>query len=178
MAAARVHSVASEINLRLIIASAEYGGGSGKASEVNCHWRTLSVISAIGETTLFDLMTPTEEFNELRDWFARKKREPAFWVAVLLPWLFAIFTVEVPTILMTAFPFSDAKKTLQILQTSDVGVWHYRVGCKLPQGTYVFGYDLSMKPYNDEVPFHFGRVCRDVVQGGWIFAKIPGDLGH
>jgi hypothetical protein len=59
-----------------MIASAEYGGELGKASEVNCHRRTFSVISAIVETALFDLMTPTEEFSELRDWFAREKREP------------------------------------------------------------------------------------------------------
>lgn len=122
-------------------------------------------------------MTQTDEFSELRDWFAREKREPAFWVAMLLPWVFAILTIGVPSILITAFPFSDAQKTVPILQRSNVGVWHYRVLCKSPQRTYIFGYDLSVKPYNDETP-HFARVCRDVVKGGWAFVKIPGELGH
>jgi hypothetical protein len=117
-------------------------------------------------------MTHANEFTELNDWFAQEKREPAFWVAILLPWLFALFTVVVPSILITAFPFSDAQKTLQpILETSDLSVWHYRVGCKLPQGAYIFGYDVIVIPRNDNAPLHYGRVCRDVVKGGWVFAK-------
>jgi hypothetical protein len=123
-------------------------------------------------------MTQVSEFGELKDRFAREKREPAFWVAVLLPWVFAIFTIGVPATLITAFPSSDAKKTLEpILQRSDVGVWHYRILCKLPQGTYIFGYDLSVRPYNDEAPTHFGRVCRDVVKRDWVFVKRV-DEGH
>jgi hypothetical protein len=121
---------------------------------------------------LMDQMTHTDEFSELKSWFAQEKRDPAFWVAILLPWLFAIFIVGVPAVLITAFPFSDAQKTLQpILQASDASVWHHRVGCKLPQGTYIFGYDVSVKPRNNNAPPYFGRVCRDVVKGGWVFAK-------
>jgi hypothetical protein len=119
---------------------------------------------------VMDQMT-SNEFSVLKSWFAQEKREPAFWVAVVLPWLFVLFTIVVPAILMTAFPSSDAKKTLQpILQRTDVGVLRYRVGCTLPQGAYIFGYDLSVNPNSNNNQTYFGRVCRDVVNGGWVFA--------
>jgi hypothetical protein len=116
-------------------------------------------------------MPPAEEFSDLRDWFAREKREPAFWVAIILPWVFAIFTIGVPAALVTAFPFSDAKKTLPILQRSDVLSSHYKVICKLPQGTYFFGYDLWMKLDKADGVASRLRVCRDV-NGGWVSGTI------
>ena len=121
-------------------------------------------------------MTPAEEFREYRDWFTRHKRYPDFWLAIILPWMFVIFIVGVPAILLSAFPISDAEKALQrILRRADVGIVRHKIICKLPQGTYIFGYDLVLKA--DKSATLFGRVCRDVVKGGWVFAAMQDD-GH
>jgi len=59
-------------------------------------------------------MTAAEEFREASNWFAQWKRDNplSFWVAVLLPWVFAAFTIGVPATLVSAFPFYDAKQAL------------------------------------------------------------------
>jgi len=68
---------------------------------------------------------------------------------------------------MSAFPFSDAKQALgQVLPSSDLVVVGTRTLCKLPRGTYIFGYDFAVT--NKKT---LGRICRDVVNGGWVFAS-------
>ena len=109
-------------------------------------------------------LTPAQEFREARDWLARHKRDPFLWLIILLPLIYAVHTVVVPAILMTVFPFSEAKRALgQDLPSADI----IRVTtlCKLRRGTYLFGYDLRKNK------IRIGRVCRDVVRGGWILEK-------
>jgi hypothetical protein len=55
-----------------------------------------------------------QEFSELRDWFAEWKRDNplGFWLAVLLPWVYAVINIGVPATLVSAFPFSDARQVL------------------------------------------------------------------
>src|SRR5215475_7046654 len=113
-------------------------------------------------------MTAAEEFSELRDWFAQWKRDNpfSFWTAIVLPWLFAMGTVGLPAAFVTAFPFADAENSVrQILQRSDVGTFHYKIVCKIPQGTYLFGYELTVATDGA-----FGRACRDIVRGSWVFS--------
>ena len=57
-------------------------------------------------------LTPAQEFREARGWLARHKRDPFLWLVILLPLTYAVLTVAVPTILMTVFPFSEAKRAL------------------------------------------------------------------
>jgi len=91
-----------------------------------------------------------------------------------LPWVFATSTIGVPAILVSAFPYSDAKKALPVLRRSDVGAFGPKTACKLPQGTYIFGYDVAVQ-VSDKATKPFGRVCRDVVKGGWVFVAAQDD---
>ena len=119
-------------------------------------------------------MTPAEEFREYRDWFTHNKRDPLLWIAILLPWMFATITVGVPAILVSAFPYSDAEKALPVLRRPDVGAFGHKTTCTLPQGTYIFGYDIAVKTDKGLLK-PFGRVCRDVVKGGWVFVAAQDD---
>ena len=83
-----------------------------------------------------------------------------------MPLTFATLAIGVPAILMAAFPFSDAKRALPNLSSSDL-VATAKTLCKLPRGTYIFGYDIAVKT-DKGLPIPSGRVCRDVVKGGWI----------
>ena len=40
--------------------------------------------------------------------------------------------------------------------------------CQLPRGTYLFGYDLNVR--TDQGEGNFGRICRDILNGGWVWA--------
>jgi len=115
-------------------------------------------------------MTPAREFSGLRVWFAQWKRDNplSFWVAVLLPWVFAAFTIGVPATLVSAFPFYDAKQALTL--PAKVGAKTFKVTCKLPSGAYIFGYDLYVENTEKNKIEYFGRVCRDVVNGGWALS--------
>jgi len=115
-------------------------------------------------------MTAAEEFREASNWFAQWKRDNplSFWVAVLLPWVFAAFTIGVPAILVSAFPFYDAKQALTL--PAKVGAKTFKVTCKLPSGAYIFGYDLYVENTEKNKIEYFGRVCRDVVNGGWALS--------
>ena len=118
-------------------------------------------------------MTTIGENSELRDWLVHWKRDDplSFWVAVLLPWVFAVISIAVPATLSSAFPFSDAKQVLAL--PPKVGAVSTRITCNLPSGTFLFGYELVvMTEHEKREPF--GRACRDVVKGGWVFAKDGG----
>ena len=113
-------------------------------------------------------VSSTEAFSELREWFASWKRDNplSFWVAILLPWIYAVIAVGVPAILITSFPFSDAKQALQLPPS----IWGTtpKTFCKMPSGTYLFGYDLAVE--SEGKPKGVGRVCRDVLNGGWVIS--------
>jgi hypothetical protein len=114
-----------------------------------------------------------QEFSELRDWFAEWKRDNSlsFWVAVLLPWVYAVISIGVPATLVSAFPFSDARRVLAL--PPEVGSIAPRITCKLPSGSYIFGYELVVRTEKDPL-MPFGRVCRDVVKGSWVLMKGDG----
>ena len=113
-------------------------------------------------------MTPAQEFREARDWLAQHKRDPFLWLIILMPLAFATLTIGVPAILMSAFPFSDARRTIgQALPSGDLAITA-RTLCKLPRRTYIFGYDFKVK--TDRGTKETGRICRDVVNGGWVLA--------
>jgi hypothetical protein len=115
-------------------------------------------------------------FSELRDWLAEWKRDSpvSFWVAILLPWVYAVISIGVPVTLVSAFPFSDARRVLAL--PPEVGPITTRMTCKLPSGSYIFGYELVVNSEKEQM--YFGRVCRDVVKGAWVLAKgdSPGAL--
>jgi hypothetical protein len=111
-----------------------------------------------------------QEFSELRDWFAEWKRDNplGFWLAVLLPWVYAVISIGVPATLVSAFPFSDARQVLAL--PPEVGSIAPRITCKLPSGSYIFGYELVVRTEKDPL-MSFGRVCRDLVKGSWVLMK-------
>jgi len=133
-----------------------------------------SVLSAIAESAVELSMSaspPNQEFSELRDWLAEWKRDSpvSFWVAILLPWVYAVISMGVPATLITAFPFSDARRVLTL--PPEVGAMAPRITCKLPTGSsYIFGYELVVRTEKEPLKY-FGRVCRDVVKGGWVLMK-------
>ena len=90
-----------------------------------------------------------------------------------MPLTFATLTIGVPGILMSAFPFSEAQRSLgEVLPNAADMVITPRSFCKLPRGTYIFGYDFRVKA--DKGPtMPGGRICRDVVHGGWVLAREP-----
>jgi hypothetical protein len=93
-----------------------------------------------------------------------------------LPWLYAVISIGVPATLIPAFPFSDARRVLSL--PPEVGAMATRITCKLPSGSYIFGYELVARASEKEPLKYFGRVCRDVVKGGWVLMKAdrPGAL--
>jgi len=82
--------------------------------------------------------------------------------------VFAAFTIGVPATLVSAFPFSDAKQALTL--PAKVGAKTFKATCKLPSGTYIFGYELFVEKTEKNTIEYFGRVCRDVVKGGWVLS--------
>jgi len=92
-----------------------------------------------------------------------------------LPWLYAVISIGVPATLIPAFPFSDARRVLSL--PPEVGAMATRITCKLPSGSYFFGYELVVRTEKEPLKY-FGRACKDVVKGGWVLAKgdRPGAL--
>ena len=114
-------------------------------------------------------MTPAQEFREARDWLAQHKRDPFLWLIILMTLTLFALNFGSNLILWSAFPPSDAKKAIgQVLPNGDVSIGRQtRILCKLPRGTYIFGYDFKMAIDGAD---RLGRICRDVVSGGWVFA--------
>jgi len=114
-------------------------------------------------------LTPAREFREARDWLVLHKRDPFLWLIILMT--LTLFTLNFGgnLILWSAFPPSDAKEAIgQVLPNADIKIGQTKILCKLLRGTYIFGYDFKMQ--TDEHSERVGRVCRDVVNGGWVFA--------
>jgi hypothetical protein len=126
-------------------------------------------VSAIAESAIELSMSALPP--ELRDWFAEWKRDNpfSFWVAILLPWVYAVISIGVPATLLSAFPFSDARRVLAL--PPEVAAFSTRITCTLPSGYYIFGYELVASGDEKEPLISFGRVCRDVVKGGWVLSK-------
>jgi len=100
----------------------------------------------------------------VRDWFAEQKRDDplSFWAAIILPFVYATVSIVVPIVLISEFPFSDAKRVLQ----SRLVVTDTKTPCKLSSGTYIFGYDVAVEDEQGKAQY-YGRICRDVIKGGW-----------
>jgi len=86
---------------------------------------------------------------------------------LLLPWVYATTSIAVPAILASAFPFSDAEQTLQSTLPPSLVTIDIKTICKLPSGTYIFGYDVAVKDEQGKAKY-YGRVCRDLIKGGWV----------
>ena len=102
-------------------------------------------------------MTPFGQNSELHDWFVHWKRDDplSLWVAILLPWVFAVVSIAVPATLSSAFPFSDAKQALAL--PPKVGAVTTRITCKLPSGTFLFGYELVVVTEREKRLVHHRR---------------------
>ena len=114
-------------------------------------------------------MNPAQEFREARDWLAQHRRDPFFWLIILMA--LTMFTLNFGgiVILSSAFPFSDAKRAIgQVPPSVDMRIAQARTLCKLPRGTYLFGYDLLA--IDQENRKNVGRICRDVANGRWVLA--------
>jgi len=115
-------------------------------------------------------LTAVDECKEWRDWFSSQKHDPSFWVAVLLPVAFGVVFGVGPTVLSIAFPFADARRFLQpVLPITAPATIYPQIVCKLPSGTYLFGYDVFARSYDPGS--YLGRVCRDIRNDRWILSK-------
>ena len=104
-------------------------------------------------------LTLAQEFREARAWFAQHKRDPFLWLVILGPLVLVTIT---PWWGIIVFPPSDAERAIsQLLPNTKIHLEkkHYP---KCSEQTYIFGYDFMTR--TDD----WGRVCRDVVNGGWV----------
>ena len=134
--------------------------------ERRIHSSTRVIVTAAGF-----VMTPAREFREARDWLARHKRDPFLSLIILMTLTMATLHFGSNVILWRAFSPSDATRAIaqsQLLPRVNTITGRTRIFCKLPRGTYLFGYDLLVLP-GEGRPETVGRICRDVVNGEWIW---------
>ena len=84
----------------------------------------------------------------------------------------AMFTFNFggPAILSSAFPPTDGIRAFgQVASNVDVRVGSIKIPCKLPRGTYLFGYDL-VGVQNGKGTGRIGRICRDIRNREWVRA--------
>ena len=114
-------------------------------------------------------MTPAQEFRETRDWLTQHKRDPFLWIIILMPLTLAVIHLVGFTVLSSAFPRTDAKRAIESVSPS-VRIAEIRTFfCKLPHGTYIFGYDLAaINEQGQETKV--GRICRDISNRQWVWA--------
>ncbi len=111
-------------------------------------------------------MTPAQEFKEVREWLAQNKRDPFLWLTIIMALLMFTLNFGIIAILSLPFPFSDAKRVIEQLRTGpEIVMGEGRAPCKLPSGTYIFGYDFIAKGH-----VYSGRICRELVNGRWVVA--------
>jgi len=80
------------------------------------------------------------------------------------------FNFANPAILASAFPPADAIRAFgQVESNVDLGVGSIKIPCPLPQGTYLFGYEL-VEVQNGKGTGRIGRICRDILNRGWVRA--------
>jgi hypothetical protein len=112
-------------------------------------------------------LTLAQEFREARAWFTQHKRDPFLWLVILGPLTFAAI---IPWWGAIVFPPSDAIRAIsQVRPNTEMSIVFEKRFPKCGEQTYIFGYDfISGKDY--------GRVCRDIVNGGWV-VKILATFG-
>lgn len=125
-------------------------------------------------------MTPAQEFREAQDWLAKHKRDPFLWIIIVMPLTFTALALVGNIVLPSAFPFHDAERALTQVIPAATGPYgctlpgielvRSRATCRLPTGTYIFGYDFGAASGDGGKDHSLGRICRDVVNGGWIVA--------
>jgi hypothetical protein len=113
-------------------------------------------------------LIPAQEFRETRDWFLQHKRDPFLWLIILGPLTLAAINFWG----LFVFPPSDAIRAVSQDFPSD----HTRVAPKnLPTCNgqkYSFGYDFDVANDVGKI-IGVGRVCRDIVNGGWVVDIDP-----
>jgi hypothetical protein len=106
-----------------------------------------------------------QEFREAKDWLAQHKRDPFLWLVILGPLALAAATLWGAVV----FPPSDAIGAIkQVLPKADVVLQQQQNFPSCRAKKYVFGYDLRIR--TDSGPYESGRICRDVINGGWVLA--------
>jgi hypothetical protein len=106
-----------------------------------------------------------QDFREAKDWLAEHKGDPFLWLVILGPLALAAITLWG----VVVFPPSDAIRAIgQVLPKADVVLQQQKDFPSCRAKKYVFGYDLRIR--TDGGPYMDGRICRDVVNGGWVLA--------
>ena len=113
-------------------------------------------------------MTLAQDFREARDSFVQHKRNPFLWLIMLGPLTLAAINFWG----LFVFPPSDAIRAVSQILPSN----HTRVAPKnfpkCDEQKYIFGYDFDVA--NDVGKISgVGRVCRDIVNGGWVVDVDP-----
>ena len=105
-------------------------------------------------------LTLAQDFREARDWFVQHKRDPFLWLVILGPLVLASITFWG----LVVFPPSYAVEAVrQVVSGAEVTLFAPKNFPKCRGQTYIFGYDFGIRTEQDT-----GRVCRDVVNGGWV----------
>jgi hypothetical protein len=115
-------------------------------------------------------LTLAQEFRETKNWLVEHKRDPFLWLVILGPLVLAAFTFWG----VVVFPPSDATRTIRevLPSASDITVQPKNFpSCGAKK--YVFGYDFGIKTDGDPDHNFDGRICRDVVNGGWVLDIDP-----
>src|SRR5262245_14963998 len=87
--------------------------------------------------------SPAQEFRETRDWLKQHKHDPFLWLIIVMPLSIFALNFGGPAILSSKFPSADAISAFgQVAPNVDVRVGSTKIPCKLPRGTYLFGYVL------------------------------------
>jgi hypothetical protein len=115
-------------------------------------------------------LTPAQEFREARNWLKQHKRDPFLLLIIVMTLLMFTLNFGSIVILSSAFPPVDAKRAIgQVSPYVDLRIAGTKTSCKLPRGTYLFGYDLQART-DQEGGRKVGRICRDILNGGWVWA--------
>jgi hypothetical protein len=92
------------------------------------------------------------------------KRDPFLWLIILGP--LTMVAITFGGVLL--FPPSDAIRAVsQVLPNADMGAMGAKYFPKCGGQTYIFGYDF------ERARGKLRRVCRDIVNGGWVVDIDP-----
>jgi hypothetical protein len=118
-------------------------------------------------------MTPAQESSDLQEWFVRWKRDDplSFWIAILFAMRVRYRQYRRSGNVHVRISIFGRQAALSLRPR--VGAVSTRITCKLPSRTYFFGYELAVNTDQDPL-MPFGRVCRDIVKGGWVLIKGDG----
>src|SRR5262249_9945265 len=140
--------------------------------------RQQRVACATGSTAILlraSQLTPAQEFREARDWLKQHKHDPFLWVMIVMTLTMFTFNFGNLAIFSSAFLPADAIRAFgQVASNVDLGVGSAKIPCKLPRGTYLFGYDL-VRMQNGIRTGRIGRICRDILNREWVRA-LDGEI--